>query len=342
MMGKKHYGSVFLILWNLYSHFKAGINIDLSLRIIEDVLDNKKYKSSIKVVREKIHGGSTLSHAFSMYRELYPEFMLDMIRIGEESGNIEIVLFKLSQHYKKITKLRKKIKGIMIYPIFLLVMTFVTIIVFFIFILPTFSKLYDGLDTKVSGVTAYLISLSKDIEIHKVFWQITILCFLVVIFSSIIITYQLIKYFNIIPRIKIINKYFELNLIYILGLIVSSGVSFYSSFSVLERSLSSRVLKSYIETINNYINMGLPISEGINKIEYISTLTKIFLLSGEQSGTLQENIEILSELVESDFNNQIDKLVGYIQPMVMMFLGIIIGGMVLMVFIPMYSYMSYV
>lgn len=154
--------------------------------------------------------------------------------------------------------------------------------------------------------------------------------------------YQLIKYLNIIPSVKIINKYFELNLIYILGLIVSSGLSFYSSFSVLERSLSSRILKSYIKTINNYINMGLPISEGINKISGISMLTKVFLISGEQSGTLQENIEILIELVENDFNNHIDKLVGYIQPMVMMFLGIIIGGMVLMVFIPMYSYMNYV
>lgn len=88
--------------------------------------------------------------------------------------------------------------------------------------------------------------------------------------------------------------------------------------------------------------MGLPISEGINKISGVSALTKIFLLSGEQSGTLQENIEILSELLESDFNNHIDKLVGYIQPVVMMFLGVVIGGMVLMVFIPMYSYMSYV
>jgi type II secretory pathway component PulF len=342
MMGKRHYESIFLILWNLYSHFKAGININLSLKIIEDILDNKKYKSSIKVIREKLKGGSTLSYAFSMYRQLYPEFMLDMIKIGEESGNIETVLFKLSQHYKKIAKLRKKIRGIMIYPLFLLAMTFFTIIAFFTFILPTFSKLYDGLDAKVSGLTAQLIFLSKDMEAHKFFWQITILCIFAIIVSSIIVIYQLIKYLNIIPSVKIINKYFELNLIYILGLIISSGLSFYSSFSVLERSLSSRILKSYIKTINNYINMGLPISEGINKISGISMLTKVFLISGEQSGTLQENIEILIELVENDFNNHIDKLVGYIQPMVMMFLGIIIGGMVLMVFIPMYSYMNYV
>lgn len=342
MISKKHYESIFLILWNLYSHLKAGIHIELSMKIIEELLSNKRYKKSISIIGKEIQGGKSLYYAFYNEKELYPNLMVDMIKIGEESGNLENVLLKLCNHYKKVTKVRKKIKSILIYPSFLLTMIFAAIILFLTFILPTFGKLYESLNVNGDGFTEKLLFLSRDIEKNRAFWIVLLICIIAIQIVGAILIFKVIWYRNKIPKIKILNKYYELNLIYILNLIVSSGISFYSSFSILEKTLSSRVLKGYIGKINNTVNRGLPISYGLSEIKEISPLTTTFILSGEHSGALQENLEILTEILETNFNNNIDKLVGYLQPIVMLILGAIVGGMVLMVFIPMYSYMSYV
>ncbi|SHJ60139.1 Type II secretory pathway, component PulF [Clostridium cavendishii DSM 21758] len=339
---KKNYESIFIILWNIYFNLKAGIPINKSIKLVQDILKNKRYKSSIEIIEKDIESGHSLYEAFFKQKELYPSLMIDMIRVGEESGSLEIVLKTLCEHYKKVNRIKKKILNIMIYPIFLSVMIFLSLILFLTFILPTFVNMYDGVNAKLDNFTGFLMFLSKDISKNKIFWIVLIMLLFIIKFLFVVIVINVFKRLNIVPSLKIIRRYYELNLIYILNLISKSGQAFYNSFSILQENLASYVIKDYIKIISDNLKKGFPLSESMQNIKHISKTTLTFVQSGEQSGSLDESLDILCEITENDFNNTIDKLLGYLQPIVMIFLGIIIGGMVLMVFVPMYSYMNYV
>lgn len=329
------------ICLNLSTYVKSGMPIGRSLELIKGTVRDKKYKESIERVEKKVLKGESLSKAFKEERNLYPDIMVDMIKIGEESGNLEEVLEKCAKNILAEKEVKNKVIKSLKYPVSLLIGLLLMIFCYATYILPQFIDMYDLGDKETSKLISVLNSYIRFIEDnHNV--EVIAFCYFLCILIAGYLIFKIINFEKMLEKVEIYRMYYEIRILFLINMIITSGISLTNALSIFGENLSNKKLREYVRKINEELLKGETLSNSIGSINVISHISKGFLITGEESGLFNKNIEELLKIREKDFDRTLNKTVGKIEPAMFIVLGFVISAMMLLVLIPTFEGMKYV
>ncbi|MBE6052016.1 MAG: hypothetical protein E7214_15565 [Clostridium sp.] len=327
-----------LISENMGLLYEDGIELNTILDLLLELPLSKRYKSSIKEIKVDISRGLTLGDAFNKYKDLYPDFFIGVITLGESSGEITKCLKSLSDYYSNIYSLKRKISSSLVYPIFVLSSLVFFMMFSFFCIIPNlyeaFSNINDGgkMIKNIYSLNRWVISNPVLTIIFIISWGA---CFgLIIYFIK-----ERKKTINILLNFGIVKRYYEYIFISIFSVIINSGNDLISSMDMCIKSSSIGIIKDEFEGINKEILKGNDISYGIKQSKIISKYTYSMIVLGEKGGSISEVVSKVEGRLRKDVMEKVNRYVGYITPISIGILAVFILLFLIIFIIPMLDMM---
>lgn len=321
---------------------RAGVSIVESTRILADQTKSKPLKKALLNVEQDVRSGLTFSDAAAKYTNVFPMVFVNMIRAGEATGNLDTSLDRLAMSLEKQYAIKKKVQSTMTYPIILLVLTFGVAGFLLLTIVPQFVSMFDDMGAELPAITKFVMAIS---EVLQSSWYIVLLF----IFVSVFVFFWLFKN----------NKKFEFAVYYsIMRLPVFGQLVQKSSIARVTRTLSSLFSSSVpilqalsiVEKVSGNPVIGKVLIEAKRSLEKGSTLTAPLQASwifpplvtqmtqiGEQTGSLDYMLEKVAVFYEEEVDRTVDTLKSLIEPLMILFLAVVVGGIVMAIMVPMFS-----
>ena len=322
----------------------AMLSSGLTLVKALDILCREQEKESAKViwrdVYENVQKGESFSASLEMHEGAFPQFLTSMVSAGESSGSLDVIMKRMSDHYAKENKLHNVIKGAMVYPVILLVLTVVIVIGLFAFIMPTFLDMYENPDD-MPGLTKVLQAVSNFITKR---WYVLIIVTLLLIFGIIYalkvpslrlkIDRMLIKGPGFGP---LIVKVYTGRFARTLSSLYSSGIPMVECLERSSAILGNSYIDQCFENVIDEVKQGETLSSAIQRTEIFDSMFCSIIYVGEESGALDDILEKTSDYYEEESESAIQRLVGMLEPMLIIVLGVVIGLVVAGVYPALYG-----
>lgn len=322
----------------------AMLSSGLTLVKALDILCREQEKESAKViwrdVYENVQKGESFSASLEMHEGAFPQFLTSMVSAGESSGSLDVIMKRMSDHYAKENKLHNVIKGAMVYPVILLVLTVVIVIGLFAFIMPTFLEMYENPED-MPGLTRVLEAISNFITKR---WYVLIIVTLLLIFGIIYalkvpslrlkIDRMLIKGPGFGPLIvKVYTGRFSRTL----SSLYSSGIPMVECLERSSAILGNSYIDQCFENVIDEVKQGETLSSAIQRTEIFDSMFCSIIYVGEESGALDDILEKTSDYYEEESESAIQRLVGMLEPVLIIVLGVVIGLVVAGVYPALYG-----
>lgn len=324
----------------LSAMLSSGLTLVKSL----DILCREQEKESAKViwrdVYENVQKGESFSASLEMHEGAFPQFLTSMVSAGESSGSLDVIMKRMSDHYAKENKLHNVIKGAMVYPVILLVLTVVIVIGLFAFIMPTFLDMYENPDD-MPGLTKVLQAVSNFITKR---WYVLIIVTLLLIFGIIYalkvpslrlkIDRMLIKGPGFGP---LVVKVYTGRFARTLSSLYSSGIPMVECLERASAILGNSYIDQCFENVIDEVKQGETLSSAIQRTEIFDSMFCSIIYVGEESGALDDILEKTSDYYEEESESAIQRLVGMLEPVLIIVLGVVIGLVVAGVYPALYG-----
>jgi len=323
---------------------KAGIPICDILNLLYEQMIHKSIKMSLIAMRENVQKGNSLYVSMKKTINVYPEFMVNMIYLGEESGRLDIILEELSEYYEKEHKLIKKFTNSMIYPFTVFVTLMIVSMFLMIKVIPVFITNLNSLDAEIPLITQIVLGTSSFLR-HNLLWILLGLSIVVFILLEYIRTETgkiLFGKFKFMCPIlgpvyrKIIYTRFSRGL----NILLSSGVGLIRAFEIINDVIGDRYFKLKLKIVFKSIEKGEDLSTSINEMNLFPQFFVAMIKIGEETGTLDEMFLTAADIFYEDAQENVDKATVLLEPILIIFLGIMIGIIILAVMLPMLNVMD--
>ncbi len=324
-----------------YTMLDAGLNIVNSLDILSVQTENKTLRKAITDVAEDVQKGVTLSEAMRIHEKVFPSILINMVEAGEVSGNLDTILERMAVHFEKENKTENKVRSSMVYPIVLMVVSIAVVIFMLIFILPTFVGMFEGSDTPLPLPTRILIGLS---DFLKSYWYIFIGLVALIVFgiSSYINSESGRRFFDSIKlklpivkatTVKIVTSRFTRTL----STLMSSGIPLLRSMEVVSKVVNNKVVEEKLISGIEDIRRGVPLSRMIRDIEIFPPMVDSMVKIGEESGALDDILLKTADFYDEEVDVALTKLTSMLEPLMIVFMALIIGFIVIAMYLPMFE-----
>ncbi len=323
------------------SVLRAGVPLIQTLTIMEEQMENPKLKKIVQSVGEDLQRGRSLSDAFSAHERALPSMMIKMIEAGELSGTLDISLQRLALHFEKEYAITKKIKSAMMYPIVITVVALLVVVFLLIFVVPSFSKIFEDTGKELPGITKFVLSLSDSITDGWLF----ILGFLVVIIALFRLyknsdagRLQLDRFKLKAPVIgKASIRILTARLSRTLSTLTGSGINLTQSIRIASKVVSNKHAEDRLLDVEDSIKQGKTLHTAIKGAAIFPNMLMHMTKIGEESGTLDEMLERSAEYFEEEADSAITKVTTLLQPILLVFVAALVLFIILSVMLPMFS-----
>lgn len=323
---------------------ESGVSLPNSIELLEDYFKDSIVKSSLKGINEGLYLGETLYSSINKYSFIYPTFLIEMIRIGEESGELPKILKKLSNYYKCGEQISKELKKSLSYPI-IVVCAAVFIINFLIFnILPKFIQLLESFKISIPRLSRIIFSFVNYVN-NNTYYIVVILLGLNISFLYCYKTGRGLQKFHSIlismPYLGKLYKKIQISRWFMaMGITFSSGMSILDSIEKSSMLIKNTLILNKIEEIKNSILKGESLNKSFKKSNLFSESINSIIAIGEEGGNLQDIFVKISEKSKEDVLECIEKLVKYIEPVSIVIISIAVGVITISILMPMLSLMD--
>ncbi len=321
---------------------RSGVTIVQSLDIIQENIKNKNFKRVVQKVREYILGGESFSDSLRNFKGIFPEIFIEVVRVGEFTGNLDEVLSRIADFLEKEEELRRKVKNALIYPEIVIGTIIIAIIFLLITVVPIFVNLFKGAGVKLPLPTRILIGISDGI---KNYWWIILplILILIVLFNlfrkteygkSKIDTFL----FNL-PTIvgKIYRENIFLRVTHTLETLIRSGIPLGDSFELLSRVSGNYIVSKSLLNTREKIISGMSISRAMLEEKIFPTLFVRMVSVGEAGGNLEDVLSQMERFFESELDNDIKRFIAYLEPALTIILGIIVAFIAFSIYLPLFD-----
>lgn len=318
----------------------SGVTLVRALDIISEQEGmNKDERDIYKDVLQDLKRGISLSDAMES-KECFPDLMIGMIRSGEGSGNLDLVTQRLSVQYEKDYKLTQQVKSAMTYPCILLVLCVVIVILIVTFILPQFQSLFDQMES-LPMITNILIAVSNFL-VQK--WYIALLAVAVIV--------ALIRIIVGIPSVrrgvdwlkvhmwgfgKLFKVVYTARFARTLSSLYSSGMPLVSAVGVAAKTIGNGYVESQFDEVVTMVRGGVPLSQGLREVDGLMKKLSSTILVGEESGRLDVMLDSIAETLEADAEQATKRMVTLLEPILIIFMALIVGCIMIGVMLPIYQ-----
>ena len=325
----------------LVAMIKAGYPILKCIESISSRVKNIHLKELLMKIEKEIRGGKSLSEAFAPYEKYFTKVYIASLMAGEKSSNLDGTISRYIDYAKIIDQTKSRIKTALTYPTVLLLFSFLLLGILLNFILPRFSDFYAGFEATLPGITRTLMAFSNAVRANILF----IIAFIFVLFIAF---FQMRKYEKtqvILDRIKLKIPYagsfwLESGIALVcrtLGLLLEAGITLLQAAGIANKAVPNRFLIKRMENLPEYIKHGESLSESLTKTGFFPLLSLDMIRIGESSANLEGMLKDVAEFYDERIQRKIDTLVSLIEPVVIIFMGLIIAGMLLSVYLPIFN-----
>jgi len=345
-MGRKKVSmdDLVILFRQLATMIEAGIPVVTSFDILAEQSENPALKQVLSNVKDSVNTGSSLSDAMMKHPKVFSPLFVHMIRAGESSGALDVILDRVASYIEKTSALQKKIKSALIYPAVVTTMALLITLVLLIKVIPVFKGIFAGFGAKLPGPTQFLINLSDFIRHYS--WVFVILIVLVVMAFRLytrtekgrlrVDTLKLkMPIYGPLLRKVAISKFTRT-----LSTLVKSGVPILAALEIVAKTAGNVAVEQSVDNVRSSVRDGESIAAPMERSGIFPSMVTRMVSVGEKSGQLEKMLSKISDFYDTQVDTAVDGLTSMIEPLIIAFLGIVIGTIVLCMFLPIFKISS--
>lgn len=340
ILNRVSFAELVIITRQLATMVSAGLVLSEALDILEEQQTNKTLKKALVGISSDIKGGLTLAQSLGRHPDIFPRLYINLVRSGETSGRLDVVLAQMADSLEKDREFKAKIKGAMIYPIVVLSMMLVVIVIMMVFVIPKLVSLYQQSTIELPLPTKILIAVSS-LFVHF-WWAGAILIVSLIIFvrrwsktteGSLFLGSLVLK----LPIIgKVVTNVILTNFNRTFGLLTSAGIPLLESIGIVSDLTDNPIFKKVLKDAYTGVERGLPLSVLLTSSVFPRIVGQMVRV-GEETGKVDEIFYKLAEYFEQESDHMIKNLTVAIEPIILIILGIGVAFLVISIILPIYK-----
>lgn len=319
----------------------AGLPVVQTLVALEEQQSNKVFQTVIAGVRAQIEGGASFSEALSQYPDIFDELYISMLRAGESGGLLAETTARIASFLEASQRLRRKVKSAMMYPSIVMTVCLLLAAGMIIWIVPVFASIYSDFGAKLPGPTQALVNLSDAIRANALY-VIAIIAAIAVAFGKFKKTEKG-AYIVDDLRLKVpvlgelARKVALSRFASTFASLTRSGVPILQTMEIVSYATGNKVLGKIILDARANVERGEPLSVALDKSKAYPRLMIHMLSAGEKTGKVDEMLQKISEFYADEAETLLAGLTSLIEPLLIVFMGVVIGGVVICMFLPIFK-----
>jgi len=322
----------------------AELPLIQSLGILEEQQKNAYFKNVIKTVKEDVEAGSTLNQAKRKHPKAFDDLYCNLIASGEQSGSLDVMLRRLSEFIEKNVRLRAKVKQAMIYPVAILIFAVVVTIFMLWKVIPIFANIFRDLGAELPWLTATVVAASDFMQKY-----------ILLVIAGIIGAILAVRYYRSttpgrwstdklllkVPLFgKLLYKVAMTRVTRTLATLISGGVPMLEALKITSTTAGNVVIEKEIIDARKFVSEGKTLSESFKQAGNFPTMMLQMINVGEATGTLDEMLSKLAAFYDEEVDNSVAALLSVLEPIMLIFIGGLVGGLVISMYLPIFSLMN--
>jgi type IV pilus assembly protein PilC len=319
----------------------AGLPIIQCLDILHAQQENATFKKMLKSIKEQVESGSTLADALKKYPKQFDDLFVNMVSAGEAGGILDTILRRLSAYMEKAAKLKSQVKGAMTYPAVTIIIAVLVIAVIMVFVIPVFQQMFSDMGGSLPGPTLVVIAVSNFVK-AKILWIIVGLAIFIYAFKryygtekgKIFIDASMLKFpvFGILIRKVAVAKFTRT-----MGTMLGSGVAILEALDIVAKTSGNKTIERAIYSVRSGIAEGRTMADPLAESGVFPAMVCQMISVGESTGALDAMLQKIADFYEEEVDQAVDNLTSLIEPFMLVFLGVVIGGLVIAMYLPIFK-----
>ncbi len=319
----------------------AGLPLVQGLTILAEQTENRTFKKILKQVTKDVEGGSTLAEALKKHPDVFDDLFVNLVAAGEMGGILDTILQRLAAYIEKAEKLRARIKGAMTYPAVVMGIAIIVITIILVFVIPVFEDMFKGVGSALPAPTQFVVNLSRFVK-SKIHYIIVAFILLVWAFRYYRKTEKGRRHTDALALKlpvfgPLLKKVAVARFTRTLGTMISSGVPILDALDVTAKTSGNVVLEEVIQEVRGSIAEGQTIAEPLAETDIFPAMVTQMISVGEATGALDAMLEKIADFYDDEVDTAVEALTSMLEPMLMVFLGGSIGGLVIAMYLPIFK-----
>ncbi len=336
--------SIAIFTRQLATMIDAGLPLVQSLEILSSQQESKVFKNIIREIREDVESGSTFAGALKKHPVTFNELYTNLVVAGEEGGILDNILNRLANYIEKSEALKKKVKSALIYPSTIMGVAVIVVMILMIFVIPVFEAMFKNAGQTLPLPTLIVVTLSKLIKKYVIIF----------IPALILLFYLFRKYHqtengkavldSLLLKLPVFGPLFKKIAVArfsrTLGTLISSGVPILDGLNIVSRTSGNRAIETAILNARASIREGETIADPLSRSGIFPPMVTQMISVGESTGALDSMLSKIAEFYEDEVDIAVGNLTSLMEPFLMIFLGVVIGGVVISMYLPIFQMAS--
>jgi len=326
----------------LSTMMNAGLPIVQALDIIGQSAEKKTMQDLVNEVKNDVESGTNLADALDRHRKHFDELFVNLVRAGEQSGALEVVLDRIATYKEKTESIKGKVKKALFYPTAVVVVAFIVTAILLIFVIPQFQSLFQGFGADLPAFTQFVIDISEGLREHGlvIFGGFAALIAVFIFFKR---RSDKFNHFldRMILKVPIFGPLTEKSAIArfsrTLSTMFSAGVPLVEALPPTAGATGNAVFRDAVMGMRDLVSAGSPLRIGMQQTNLFPVMVVQMVAIGEETGALDTMLGKVAEMYEEEVDNMVDAMSSLLEPMIMAFLGIVVGGLVIAMYLPIFK-----
>jgi type IV pilus assembly protein PilC len=319
----------------------AGLPLVQCLEILSSQADEPSFADVLETVRRDVEGGSTLADALRQHPTAFTELYCNMVAAGEAGGILDVILRRLATYLEKAVALKAAVRSASIYPLIIISVAGIVVFVILWKVIPTFASLFAGLGAQLPLPTRIIVAASNFIAAYSLF----------VFAGAVVLAVAVRQYYKTDGGEKLLDglvlktpvigmimrKIAVARFCRTLGTLVSSGVPILDGLDITAKTAGNRVVKDAVMETRTNIEAGKSIAKPLESTKVFPPMVTQMISVGEETGALDTMLSKIADFYEDEVDTAVDNLMSLLEPVMIVFLGVVIGGIVISMYLPMFD-----
>ncbi|MDZ7640823.1 MAG: type II secretion system F family protein [Desulfurivibrio sp.] len=319
----------------------AGLPLVQSLQILGEQQDNPTFKKVLRTVRADVETGSTFADALKKHPHIFDNLYCNMMEAGEVGGILDTICARLAAFMEKSQALKKKVKGAMTYPIISLCIALIVLAVMLIFVVPVFEEMFADFGSALPAPTQFVVDMSEFVQRNFVYMAVALFLLIYALKRIYKTEKGQEKIDGLLLKAPIIGTLLRRVAVAkfsrTLGTMLQSGVPILESLKVVARTAGNKVVEKSVLRVNNSISEGRALAEPLAESGVFPSMVIQMINVGESTGALDTMLIKIADFYDEEVDQAVENLTASIEPLMMVFLGGMIGGLVIAMYLPIFS-----
>src|SRR5262245_59686049 len=319
----------------------AGLPIVQSLDVLGQQTDNKAFKDALRTIKQDVEGGLTLAESMRKYPKAFDDLYVNMVAAGETGGVLTTILNRIAVFMEKSAKLKKKVKGAMIYPITIILVAVIVVAILLLYVIPVFAELYGGMGRALPAPTQITINISNAFRAYFPYLTVTLILLVVAVrfyyktedgrsrIDALLLKLPVVG--DLLRKVSVAR--FAQNM----AILLSSGVPMLDGLAITARTAGNRVVERAVLGCRLSVSHGRTLSEPLTECKIFPPMVCQMVAVGETTGALDSMLKRVADFFEEEVDEAVANLTALMEPAIMIVLGIILGGLVISMYLPIFQ-----